>query len=223
MNGRRYTKERKLRRKYRRIARRLTYLQRKRYDRSIRENRVELNQGREEEDRLSKGLSDRSRFFTIRIGRSGRRGSRRRYRTRSPGRFRHELQKRKRRIPIGNRRRRTGLWKWYESDVDVTRMDRGRSRGIGLRLSGRRYRTYKKRETPFDLSKSKESKEGTLRTLREIRKRGRWRSRVGSRRRIEERRERSNRRSRGRLRRGYRRYLERSRRRIYRIKGRKRK
>lgn len=222
MGGSRYAKEIRIRRKYRRIGRRRTYLQRKRYDFSTRDNMLiscENEQSNEtEEDRLAKGLSERSRYFTRMRVTNGRRASRIVYRTRGPGRFQHELRKRQMRLLSRNRARGLGSWKWYDSEVDVTRIDRGRNFGLLFILLGRRYRTYG--NVAYVKSRTESGKRSN-RIPRDVRTRGTWRSRVVCIGRIENRRERSNRRSRFRLRSGYRRCIEISRIRIYRRKGRK--
>jgi hypothetical protein len=216
MDREKYGRERAIRGWYRRVGRRRTYIQRRIYERRLAhsENRDRRTRGEkrtslfDEEDLVSLTSSTsfgRSRFL------SQRRRVGLRWRTRKPGRFRHELRQRER-----TRRRRLGLgtrrtWKWYESDVDVNRIDRRRSRSFFVPLFWRKLRRGKSTETL-------KSDQGLGR--REDRGIRRWRGGRRYRLRIPERAEWSKRRSRRRRGGGYLVCVERWRRREYRGKGR---
>lgn len=138
-----YVKELTIRCIYVWIGRRITYVQRKTYENRISDGLEEVDQingvmVREEDERLLKGISERSRNFT-RISTWGRRRiTRIVYRTVSPGRFRHEIRKIASILCIVSGGRTRGIWKWYESEVDLTRSDRRRSRCIFIcRVYGR--------------------------------------------------------------------------------------
>jgi len=207
MDGDKYGKERAIRGVYRRMGRRRTYIQRRVYERRIvnaekrdrrtnSENRVSLF---DEDDFVSSTLSTsfgRSRLLNLR------RRVWLRWRTRGPGRFRHEFRKRNWSRRIGLRRGTRRSWEWYLSEVDVNRTDGRRSRSFFLPLFWMKFRM-----TP---------------TRREDRRFRIWRGRVRYRFRIPERTDLSNRRSRGRRRRGYLLSMEAWRRRRYRRKGRTR-
>jgi len=215
MDSAKYGKERGIRGKYRRRGRRRTYIQRRIYERAVVqvEERVNLTNSEavlsiyDEEDFVTSTLSTsvgRSRFFTQR------RGVRLRWRRRGPGRFPHELRKRhswmRRGLSVGIRR----SWKWYESEVDVNRTDRRRSRSFFIPLFWMRFRIGK--NSLDSISRSLVMEDRKLRV---------WGGLVRYRLRLSERTDFSQRRSRRRRRRGYTLCREASRRRIYRRKGRR--
>lgn len=217
MRPKRYVEERKIRRKYGSIGRRLGYVQRKRYEYGIEEELEQLN-GKEgeygerryqEEERLLKGISDRGRGFTRERGRIRRRRLGIGYRTRIPGRFRHESRKRRRFVLRTNRGRWRRRENWYKSEVDVRRSDRRRNRGRYIVFIWRRWIFIQKNKL------EEKRRESRGRRVWLGRRRSVWRS--------EERLDRSTRRSRGRTRRCCHRRVERRRIGRYRRKGRKRK
>lgn len=212
-------KELKIRGIYVRVGRRVGYIQRKRYEYGREEEESlesieKLDGGMErihelqEEDRLLKGISDRSRGFTRERGRRRLRRSGRCYRTRKPGRLRQESRKREGSLLRRNSGRLMRRWNWYISEVDVRRSDRRRNIGrYGRRIWGRW--TYRQKESVIVSG-----------TRIEIRGRRVW---IGRRiwvLRSDERYDVSTRRSRRRSGVGYRRCVEARRRGLYRRKGR---
>lgn len=237
-----YVKELIRRGLYRRRGRRLAYVQRKTYEKhqdrnsitytdqinkeEVVEHTVPVRIGREEEERLIKGVSERSRHFTRMSRMCIRITTRIVYRTRGPGRFRHELRKRVCRLYVINSGRSRGIWKWYESDVDLTRSDRRRSR---FRFIFRVYRRFIYVNSVNQM-KTNDAISNSILTIsntwhksgrREMRKLMIWFGRVLWVWRVDERRDLGSRRSMTRLRCGYRRCIERWILRRYRRKGRK--
>lgn len=216
MRPKRYVDELTIRWIYVNIGRRIGYIQRKIYEYGREEEFSEIYGGEngvyQEEIRLLKGRSDRSRGFTRERGRRRRRISNRRYRTRCPGIFQQENRKRRSsrlRTNRGIHRRRVN---WYTSDVDVRRSDRRRNIGIYI-LRIRIVWIYIKKNA-LEINRIGEKR-------REIRGRRLW---LGIRIwvwRSDSRFDRSTIRSRTRSIRSYRRSIERRRRVIYRRKGRK--
>jgi hypothetical protein len=213
MENQKYGKERTIRLRYRRMGRRRTYIQRRLYEMGNREwtsihavANPNLLENDLEEDLVRSTLSTsfgRSRFFIQR------RGVWLVCRTRIPGRFHHERQKRYSTCRRVVRVRGTRSWKWYKSEVDVNRTDRRRSLSFFiplLVLYGRDKRIKTEDVEPLKIR------------IRRI-----WIGVGRYKLRIPDRRERSNRRSRRRTTICYLGCIERWRRRRYRKNGRKRK
>ncbi len=197
MENVKYGKEVQIRRKYRRFGWIRTYRQRVRRTSNQEWSAVSNDRNATDEERrwdVSEGLR---RSFGL--------NSRRRrslvWRTRRPGRFRHESRRIQIHLNAIGRRRRRGSWKWFESTVEVNWIDRRTS--FWRRFP---YRWWRRR---------KEVKPNEDRPLR------RWVGARGFGRSASNREGRSDRRSRRRSLGGYRRCTERWLRRFERQSGRK--
>jgi len=194
MEKRKYGNEVRIRRNYGRFGWRRTYRQRVYWSgEEIQVNTREEWRWDPMEGRRRSFVWNRGRRWML-IGR-----------TRRPGRFRHESRQAQRKFTTRGRRVRRGSWKWFESSVEVSPIDRRASRWRRVPYRWRRIR----QEDP-------QEKRGETRLLR------RWVGRRGLRR-TADRNERSERRSVVRSLRGYRRWRERWLRVFTRTSGRKSK
>ena len=207
MENQKYGKERRIRWWYRRMGRRRTYIQRRVYE----DFGLDMESGRERNEEEDWVRSRRSTAFGRSLFLSQRRGVVFGWRTRIPGRYRHESKQRRRKCGRAVRRRTTRSWKWYTSDVDVTGIDRRTSRRIFLP----RRRWFGSSKQAWKEKSDANRREDRRRIIWIGRRRYRWRS--------PERMDLSKRRSRGRTAWGYLGCVERWARRRYRKQGRKRK
>jgi len=129
LENQKYRKEITIRRKYGRIGRWLSYIQRIRSDRNRKRTRRVESQSSERETGYNRyERRGRSRVY------NRRRRRRLRKRTRNPARFRHEVRERNVKRVICVMRRGMREWKWVDSGVDLSRMDRRNNRSLGLPL-----------------------------------------------------------------------------------------